>query len=231
MELPVGTASGGVPDPRWTSVDEFIGQLIVRPPEHLQAALDASEAAGLPSIAVSAAYGKLIHLLARAVGARKILEIGTLGGYSGIWLASALPRDGELITLELDPKHAEVARSNFARAGVADRVDVRVGPAIETLPALDTEAPFDLVFIDADKPAYTAYFEWSLKLSRPGTLILADNVVRQGAIVDPAAADENVRGIRSFLDALAKEPRVSATVIQTVGAKGYDGLALALVQR
>ena len=226
---PRGTASGGVPDRTWTDVDDLITELLVRPAPHFAAGLDASDAAGLPTIAVSAPYGKLIHLLARAVRARKILEIGTLGGYSGMWLASALPNDGKLITLELDQRHAEVARSSFARAGLAERVEVRVGPAQETLPTLRSEAPFDLVFIDADKPGYPTYIDWSLRLSRPGTLILADNVVRSGRILDASSGDANVQGIRTFLDAVAKEPRLSATVIQTVGAKGYDGLAIALV--
>ncbi len=220
-----------VSEERWGEVDAYLTDLIVRPPAYLEAALDASAAAGLPAISVSAPQGKLLHLLARAVGARRILEIGTLGGYSGLWLASALPADGRLLTLEIDPQHAEVARGSFARAGLADRVEVRLGSAMATLPQLVQEpaGPFDLVFIDADKPGYPEYLKWSLELSRRGTLIVADNVVRQGAIVDASSEDANVRAIRTFHEMVAAERRLSATVIQTVGAKGYDGLTLAVV--
>jgi len=226
LDKATGSSSGGEADERWVRTDRFLTDLVVRPDAALQAALDASDAAGLPAIAVSAPHGKLLHLIARAMGARKVLEIGTLGGYSGIWLVSALPADGKLITLELDPKHAEVARGSFERAGLGGRVEVRVGRAIETLPLLTAEAPFDLIFIDADKPGYSDYFDWALKLSRPGTLILADNVVRRGAVADPASEDANVRAIRAFLERVSAEPRVSATVIQTVGVKGHDGLAV-----
>ena len=175
--------------------------------------------------------GKLLHLLTRMHRVRTILEIGTLGGYSTIWMARALPADGRLLTLEADPKHAEIARSNIARAGVSHLVDVRLGPAIETLPRLEGEgaSPFDMIFIDADKPSTPEYFGWALQLSRPGSLIIVDNVVRSGAIVDQTSRDASVQGMRRFAAMLASEPRVSATAIQTVGGKGYDGFALALV--
>jgi predicted O-methyltransferase YrrM len=216
---------------QWTTVDEYITGLFVRPDPALDAALDASVSAGLPAINVSPNQGKLLQLLARTRGARTILEIGTLGGYSTIWLARALPADGRLVTLESDPKHAEVARANVVRAGLSDIVDLRLGLAIETLPKLATEGigPFDLIFIDADKVSTAEYFAWALKLSRRGSLIIVDNVVRKGAVVDAASEDPNVQGVRRFHEALAAEPRVSATVIQTVGIKGYDGFALALV--
>ena len=216
---------------RWDEVDRYISGLLLRPGPALIEALATSDQAGLPAIAVSPPHGKLLHLLAAAIGARRILEIGTLGGYSTIWLARALPADGRLITLEVDPKHAEVARANIARAGVADRVELRLGPALETLPTIAAESrePFDLIFIDADKENIAPYFEWSLRLARRGTLILVDNVVRAGAVVDAASDDSRVQGVRRFMDVLAREERVSATVIQTVGVKGYDGLAVVLV--
>jgi predicted O-methyltransferase YrrM len=216
----------------WTTVDRYITDLFAPADPVLDAALEASEAAGLPQISVSATEGKLLHLLARAVGARRILEIGTLGGYSTIWMARALPPDGRLITLEYDTKHAEVARANIARAGLANLVDVRVGKAIETLPQLVAEraGPFDLIFIDADKESYADYLPWSVKLSRPGSLIIADNVVRDGEVANPASNDSRVQGIRRFNEALAAELRVSATEIQTVGRRGYDGFALAVVK-
>jgi len=216
---------------RWTAVDDYIGDLLAPADPALDAALKASETAGLPSIQVAANQGKLLHLLARLQGARTILEIGTLGGYSTIWLARALPSDGRLITLELDPWHAEVARENIARAGLAERVEVRVGPASETLAGLAAEGggPFDLIFIDADKEGYPDYLSWALKLSRPGSLIVADNVVRGGAVIDPASSDPRVQAVRHCLELMADEPRLDATVIQTVGSKGYDGLAFALV--
>jgi predicted O-methyltransferase YrrM len=203
----------------------------LQPDPALDAALDASVAAGLPAINVSPNQGKLLQLLARMLGARTILEVGTLGGYSTIWLARALPADGRLVTLESDPKHAEVARANIARAGLSGIVDLRVGLAIETLPKLAAEGigPFDLIFIDADKVSTADYFAWALRLSRRGSLIIVDNVVRKGAVVDAASEDAKVQGIRRFNDVLAAEPRVSATVIQTVGVKGYDGFAIALV--
>lgn len=221
---------------QWTAVDSYLADLFVGSDPALDAALAASDAAGLPQIAVSPTHGKLLHLLARSVmtnsgpGARKILEIGTLGGYSTIWLARALPADGRLITLEFNPKHAEVARANIARAGLAGKVEVQAGKALDTLPSLVAEAPFDLVFIDADKEGYCDYFAWSLKLTRPGSLIVADNVVRKGAVTDPASPDAMVQGIRRFNQMLAAEPRVAATAIQTVGVKGYDGFAIAVVK-
>jgi predicted O-methyltransferase YrrM len=215
----------------WSAVDSYIGNLLVPQDDVLTAAIRASEAAGLPPINVSPAQGKFLQLLARIQGARNILEIGTLGAYSTIWLARALPRGGRLITLEADPKHIEVARANIARAGLADVVELRLGRAVDTLPQLAAEnrGPFDFIFIDADKPGYPDYFAWALKLSRPGSLIIADNVVRKGAVIDPAHEDPRVQGARRFNEVLAGEPRVSATVIQTVGSKGYDGFAIALV--
>jgi predicted O-methyltransferase YrrM len=220
----------------WSAVDSYIaGQLIGSDPA-LEQALRDSSAAGLPPIAVTPAQGKLLELLARVQGARSILELGTLGGYSTIWLARALPAGGRLVTLEAEPRYAEVARVNIARAGFGDVVEIRVGPALETLPELASEGagPFDLIFIDAGKGNYPGYFEWSLKLSRPGTVIIGDNVVRDGAILDPDADDpsggnETIKGVRRFYELLAAESRVSATAIQTVGDKGYDGFVLALV--
>jgi predicted O-methyltransferase YrrM len=233
-------ASDGESDPheRWTAVDRYITDLLVPADPALEAALRDSDAAGLPPIAVTPNQGKLLELLARVQGARTILELGTLGGYSTIWLARALPPGGRLITLEYEPRFAEVARINIARAGVADVVELRVGAALETLPQLHAEGlgPFDLIFIDADKQNYPGYFEWSLKLSRPGTLIVGDNVVRDGAILDPEAydpinGDEVIKGVRRFYELVASEPRVSAsaTAVQTVGAKGHDGFALMIV--
>ncbi len=220
---------------QWTAVDRYLGDLFVGHDPALDAALAASDAAGLPQIAVSPMHGKMLHLLARSVvshsapGTRRILEIGTLGGYSTIWLARALPASGRLITLEFNPKHAEVARANLARAGLTGKVEVRVGKALDALPHLLSEAPFDLVFIDADKTGYCDYLAWSLKLTRRGSLIVADNVVRKGAVADPASPDADVQGIRRFNQMLAAEPRLAATAIQTVGVKGYDGFAIALV--
>ena len=220
-----------MPQERWAAVDRYIGESLVPADEVLEAALQASADAGLPPISVSPSQGKMLHVLARAQGARQILEIGTLGGYSAIWLARALPGGGRLITLEADPLHAEVARANLARAGLADIVEVRVGPAQDTLPRLRAggDGPFDLIFIDADKSGYPDYLSWSLRLSRPGTMIIADNVVRDGAVADSASRDVNVQGVRRFYEILAGETRVTATAIQTVGAKGYDGMALARV--
>jgi predicted O-methyltransferase YrrM len=216
---------------QWTAVDRYISDLLVPPDPALDAALQASAAAGLPPHDVSPSQGKLLLLLAQIQGARTILEIGTLGGYSTIWLARALPADGRLITLEADPKHAEVARANIARAGLSDVVEVRLGRALDTLPQLAGEghSPFDLIFIDADKASNPDYFAWALKLSRRGSLIIADNVVRNGAVVDAASSDPSVQGVRRFNELLAESPRVSATAIQTVGSKGYDGFALAIV--
>ncbi|MDX1521543.1 MAG: O-methyltransferase [Anaerolineae bacterium] len=217
---------------QWTAVDDYFAGLLLSPDPVLDAVIEASEAAGLPAYQVSAAQGKLLHLLAQIQGARTILEIGTLGGYSTIWLARALPAGGRLITLEANPRHAEVARANLDRAGLADVVEVRVGQAIDTLPQLASEGigPFDLIFIDADKPNNPAYFNWAVTLARPGSVIIVDNVVRSGAVIDAASRDPSVRGVREFADLLAAEPRVTATVIQTVGSKGYDGFAIAVVK-
>lgn len=215
----------------WSEVDQYINDKLVPPDAALLTALQRSESAGLPAISVSPSQGKLLHLLAKSQGARAILEIGTLGGYSSIWLARALPENGRSITLEADPKHAAVARENIAGAGLSGIVEVRLGRAIDSLPKLAAEGrgPFDLIFIDADKPGYPDYFAWALKLSRRGTLIVADNVIRKGAVIDAASSDPNVQGMRRFYDAVAAEPRVSATAIQTVGSKGYDGFLLAVV--
>jgi predicted O-methyltransferase YrrM len=216
---------------QWTEVDQYIANLLVPADPALAAALAASDAAGLPAINVTPNLGKLLHLLARIRGARKILEIGTLGGYSTIWLARALPTGGKLITLEVDPKHAEIARANVERAGVGGVVELRLGNALETLPRLVEEGrgPFDLIFIDADKTSIPEYFAWALRLSRAGSVIVVDNIVRKGAVVDAASEDANVQGVRRFLDILAAEQRVTATAIQTVGGKGYDGFAIAVV--
>jgi len=216
---------------QWTDVDLYITDLFVPPDPALDAALQATADAGMPLINVAPNQGKLLQVLALALGARTILEIGTLAGYSTIWLARALPAGGRLITLEVDPKHAEVARANIARAGMADVVELRLGPAIETLPQLAAEGqgPFDLVFIDADKANTAAYFEWALTMTRPGSMIIVDNVVRNGAVIDAGSPNASVQGVRRFNAALAAEPRVAATMIQTVGSKGYDGLAIATV--
>lgn len=217
----------------WTAVDRYITGLFLREDPVLEEATRAARSAGLPPIEVSPPQGALLHLLARSVRARTVLEIGTLGGYSTIWLARALDAGGRLVSLEVDPRHAEVARANVARAGLADSVEVRVGPALESLPVLFEEGfgPADLVFIDADKDAYSEYFDWSLRLSRPGTLIVADNVVRGGAVVDGSGTGGLLVGTRRFNERVAQEGRVVATEIQTVGSKGYDGFALVLVER
>jgi predicted O-methyltransferase YrrM len=216
---------------RWAAVDRYITDLLVQPDPALEAALKDSVKAGLPPINVSPPQGKLLHILAKMQGARRILEVGTLGGYSTIWLASALSRGGKLITLEVDPRHAEIARKNIGRAGLTKAVEVRLGNALDTLPKLVSEGrgPFDLVFIDADKPSNPEYFAWALKLSRKGTLIVVDNVVRDGAVVDAKSRDASVRGVRRLNQVIAAEKRVVATTIQTVSAKGYDGFAVALV--
>ncbi|MGQ9908883.1 MAG: O-methyltransferase [Candidatus Flexifilum sp.] len=215
----------------WTAVDTYLNGLLAEEDDALKAALHASAAAGLPEIQVTAGLGKLLQLLARSIGARFILEFGTLGGYSAIWLARALPADGRLITLELEAKHAAVARANLDRAGLPAPVEIRVGPALETVAQLAAEnpPPFDFIFIDADKVNTLAYFEWSLRLARPGGLIVVDNIVRDGAIADPAHSDARVQAIRRFLEVLAHERRISATALQTVSAKGYDGLVIARV--
>jgi predicted O-methyltransferase YrrM len=211
----------------WTAVDDYVADLLVPSDAALEGALRASAEAGMPAIAVSATQGKLLMLLAQTLGARRILEIGTLGGYSTIWLARGLSAGGRLITLEVDPKHADVARQNIARAGLSDAAEVRLGRAIETLPKL--EGPFDLIFLDADKVSYPEYFSWAVTLSRPGSLIIADNVVRKGAVIEAESSDANVQGVRRFNELMAADKRVSATVIQTVGSKGYDGFAIARV--
>jgi predicted O-methyltransferase YrrM len=219
---------------QWDAVDDYVGALLTGEDSAPQAALQASQAAGLPAIALSPPQGKLLHLLARIRGARRILEIGTLGGYSTIWLATALPDDGSLISLELEPSYAKVAHANVQRAGLAGLVEIRVGPALDGLRELIDEGagPFDLTFIDADKPATPEYFQLALELSRPGSVIVADNVVRDGALADAESQDPGVLGMRRFHELLSRGVgghRVSATTIQTVGLKGYDGFTLALV--
>jgi predicted O-methyltransferase YrrM len=216
---------------RWSAVDDYICEHLLEPDPVLDAALAASEAAGLPPIAVTPNQGKLLELLVRIQGARRVLELGTLGGYSTIWLARGLAQGGRLVTLELNPDYAAVAEANIARAGVADIVELRVGPALETLAAMHVggDGAFDLIFIDADKQNYPGYLEWSLKLSRPGTVLIGDNVVRSGGIVDPANEDRVVEGVRRFYELLARESRVDATAVQTVGGKGHDGFAVGVV--
>lgn len=216
----------------FSAVDQFIGETILDEDEALRGAVEAAEGAGLPSIQVSPAQGKLLQLLVRLVGAKRILEFGTLGGYSSILMARALPEDGRLITLEASPEYAEVARGSIERAGVEDKVEVRVGPALEALPGLEKEGanPFDLVFIDADKVNTPNYFAWALDRTRPGGLIVADNVVRRGTLADAGDSDEATKAQRHLHEMLADEPRVSATTIQTVGLKGYDGFLIALVE-
>jgi predicted O-methyltransferase YrrM len=215
----------------WTAVDQYTTDRLLPRDPALETALKASEAAGLPSISVSASQGKMLMLLAQLAGASRILEIGTLGGYSSIWLARALKPGGRLITLEANPKHAQVAGANIAHAGFASVVEVRLGDAHAGIEKLVAEgaAPFDLIFIDADKSGIPHYLEWSLKLSHRGTLIIVDNVIRDGALIDAKNEDPNVRGVRRLHEMLAAEPRLSATTIQTVGSKGYDGFTLALV--
>ncbi|MEV0256595.1 O-methyltransferase [Streptomyces sp. NPDC050732] len=219
---------------QWNAVDDYFTDLLAPADEALTAALRDSDTAGLPHINVAPNQGKLLHLLALTQGARRILEIGTLGGYSTIWLARALPADGRLITLEHNPAHADVARGNLARAGLDKLVEVRVGPALDSLTALGAEhtarpEPFDLVFIDADKVNNAHYVEWSLKLTRPGSLIILDNVVRGGAVTEAASTDPSVLGTRAALELIAEHPKLSGTAVQTVGVKGYDGFALARV--
>ena len=215
----------------WTAVDNYVSHLLAPHDQAMQEVLAASAESGLPEIQVSPAQGKLLHILAHMVNARNILEIGTLGGYSTIWMARALQPGGRVLSLEFNPKHAEVARANFARAGLSDQIEVRVGPALETLPKVAAEGrgPFDLIFIDANKSAMAEYFDWALKLTRPGSVILSDNVIRDGAVIDAVSPDPDVQGVRRFNERLAAEPRVSATEIQTVGSKGYDGFALIVV--
>jgi predicted O-methyltransferase YrrM len=216
---------------QWDAVEKYLVQHLVPPDPALDAALKATAAGGLPAIEVAPNHGKLLHLLACIRGAKRILEIGTLGGYSTIWLARALPAGGKLITLELEPRNAEIARANIERAGLAGAVEIRVGRALDTLPKLETEGagPFDFFFIDADKRSNPDYVRWALKLSRPGSVIVVDNVVRDGAVIDAASRDADVQGVRRLNELFASEPRLSATAIQTVGSKGYDGFAVAVV--
>lgn len=215
----------------WKEVDRYLSDRLVASDSALEEALAANAAAELPAIDVAPNQGKLLHLLASVAGARRILEIGTLGGYSTIWLARALPKDGRLVTLEANAKHAEVARKNIARAGLSQMVDLRLGAALDTLPQLVKESagPFDLIFIDADKPNIPDYLTWSLKLSRKGTVIFIDNVIRDGEILDSSSSDASVQGVRRLFDMLHNEPRLQATALQTVGSKGYDGFAMAVV--
>jgi predicted O-methyltransferase YrrM len=215
----------------WEAVDKFLDKMMIPHDPALEDALAAAAAAKLPAIQVSSVQGKFLQLLARILGARNILEIGTLGGYSTLWMARALPEGGRIITLEADPKHADVAKKNFARAGVESKVELRLGKALDTLPQVAAEGlgPFDLFFIDANKSNMPEYFEWSLKLARKGSVIIADNVVREGAILDEKSKDADIQGIRRFLEMVGKEKRVSGTALQTVSTKNYDGFALVLV--
>jgi predicted O-methyltransferase YrrM len=218
-----------MPELLWTQVDDYFAKLLLPPDDVLDAVMQSCAAEKLPPISVAPNQGKLLQMLARIHGAKKILEIGTLAGYSTICMARALPPAGKLITLEIDPRHAAIARHNIARAQLAATVEVRVGRALDLLPALTAEGPFDLIFIDADKPSNPDYFQWALKLSRPGTLLIIDNVVREGAVINPASPDANVQGVRRLAQAMAGETRITATALQTVGSKGYDGLIFALV--
>lgn len=219
-------------DQDWTRVDDYISAALISKDESQQATLAANARDNLPAIDVSPPQGKLLQLLASAIGAKHILEIGTLGGYSTIWLARAVGDGGKVVTCEIDPRHAEVARANIAREGLDARVDLRVGPALDTLPLLERErpAPFDLAFIDADKPNNAAYFAYALKLCRPGALIIVDNVVREGAVADPSKTEGGALGARALFEAVAAEVRVEATAVQTVGAKGWDGFLIARVR-
>ena len=211
----------------WESVERYLSEHVVRPDAVFNVVRESSKAAGLPDIAVSAAEGKQLYLMARMMGAKRILELGTLGGYSTIWLARALPPGGKVMTLEYNPKHAEVARANIARAGLADKVEVKVGAGLDILPTLS--GPFDFFFIDANKDGYPEYFRWAVKLSRAGSVMVFDNVVRDGKVIDAKSTDAPVQGVRALHEAIAAEPRVSATAIQTVGSKGYDGYVVAVV--
>jgi predicted O-methyltransferase YrrM len=214
-------------DKVWEAVDQYFLRKIIGEDTALEEAQKAAEAGGLPAISVTPAQGKLLHLLVRMQGARKVLEVGTLAGYSTIWMARALPPGGKLISLEYEPKHAEIARLNTERAGVSALVEIRVGEAMKTFP--DLEGPFDLIFIDADKQNNAGYFQWALKLSRPGSVIIVDNVVREGEVANSGSTDEKVLGVQRMVDLIAAEPRVSATAIQTVGGKSYDGFLVAVV--
>jgi predicted O-methyltransferase YrrM len=216
---------------QWTKVDEYFGRALFLHDEVLQAALAANSGAGLPAIDVSPSQGKLLYLLARIHGARRILEIGTLGGYSTIWMARALPGEGLLVTLEAELKHAEIARQNIERAGLAGLVRIITGNALDSLPKLKSEykEPFDMIFIDADKPSTAEYYRWARELSRPGAMIIVDNVVRKGEVANPDSPDVRVQGMRRFIEVLANDRKVEATAIQTVGAKGYDGFVIVRV--
>jgi len=214
------------------ATDQYISDLFIKPDAALDAAEQSHKLENIPLISVSPNLGKLLHLFAKLVHAKKILEVGTLAGYSTIWMAKALPADGKLISLEIDTHHADVARKNIDLAGLSSKVEVRVGKAMDSLSRLAEEnaGPFDMIFIDADKPPYTEYFEWALKLSRPGTLIIADNVIREGKVLDPNHTDPMVKGAQRFNQALAASTHVSATILQTVGVKEYDGMAIAIVE-
>jgi predicted O-methyltransferase YrrM len=217
---------------RWTAVDAYIDDVVRASDEVLESVLKAGAAAGLPTIAVSPSQGKFLHILAKAIGAKRILELGTLGGYSAIWLARALPPEGKLVTVELDPAHAAIAQQSFVRAGVAGVIDLRVGAALDVLGRLEAErtALFDFVFIDADKGNYPEYFDRAVRLCRPGALIVADNVIRDGEVIDASSKDAAVIGVRRFMDRVAGNRRLTATALQTVGVKGYDGFAIVLVE-
>lgn len=215
----------------WRKVDDYLVDELVVQDEALLATLAANKAAGLPAIDVAPNQGKLLHIFAKMIGAKRILEIGTLGGYSTIWLARALPEDGKVITLEFDPRHAEIASHNLRHAGLEQRVTILVGAALETLPSLSQSGPFDLIFIDADKRNNPDYFNWALKLARPGTVIIGDNVVRNGQITDADSQDANIQGLRQFIAMQASDPNLTATAIQTVGGKGWDGFSIAIVNQ
>lgn len=216
----------------WTSVDNYLGEVLVRQDQHLSDAVAASDAAGLPSIQVSPPQGKLLEILIEMMGAKTILEVGTLGGYSTIWMARALPADGSVVTIEIDPKHAQVAQENFNRAGLGDKIDLRTGNAREILPAMVEEGagPFDFAFIDADKASNPDYFRWALEMSRPGSVIIVDNVIRDGHVVEADSDDASVKGVRRLNEMMAGNPRISVTALQTVGVKGYDGFSVAIVR-
>jgi predicted O-methyltransferase YrrM len=217
--------------PEWIAVDDYFGGLLAPKDKQLDAALEANRAAGLPAIDVSPLQGKFLHVLVQMLKPKRVLEIGTLGGYSTMWMARALPKGGRIVSLEFNPKHADVARKNLENAGLLKRVDLRVGRAIDSLPVLEAEGagPFDLIFIDADKPSNPQYLQWALKLARVGTTIVVDNVVRDGKVADAKSTDADVRGTRKMASLMAKEPRLSATVVQNVGVKGYDGFAIGVV--
>ena len=221
------------PESLWIAVDEYFGGLLAPVDAQLEATLAANREAELPAIDVSPLLGKFLHVLVQIIQPRRVLEIGTLGGYSTIWMARGLPEDGRIVSLEFSPKHADVARKNLENAGMLGRVDLRVGRALDSLPGLESSGagPFDLIFIDADKPSNPQYLEWALKLSRPGTTIVVDNVVRDGKIIDAESADPDIQGTRRMTEIIAAEPRLSATVVQNVGVKGYDGFVLAVVLR